>query len=123
MRCAILSDVHANLPPWRPSWPTSTLGTGWTASTTWATSWAARRGRTRWRRAGYVVPDTVAPGVEEEATGSDGPDPTGGPRDAGSSRWNAVHVRIEYDVERAVRGIEESGLPDAFADHLQRGST
>lgn len=33
------------------------------------------------------------------------------------------HVRVEYDVERAARGIEESGLPDAFADHLRRGST
>lgn len=30
-------------------------------------------------------------------------------------------VRIEYDVERARRGILESGLPDDLADHLATG--
>jgi predicted phosphodiesterase len=30
-------------------------------------------------------------------------------------------VRVRYDVERAVRGILQSELPDALADHLRRG--
>ena len=30
-------------------------------------------------------------------------------------------VRIEYDVERAMRGIRESTLPDDFADYLRAG--
>lgn len=30
-------------------------------------------------------------------------------------------VRVEYDLERAVRGIRESELPDDFADHLRAG--
>jgi predicted phosphodiesterase len=48
-------------------------------------------------RAGYVVLDVVA-----EAT--------------------AVEViRVEYDVERAMRGIRESTLPGEFADYLRRG--
>lgn len=32
-------------------------------------------------------------------------------------------VRVEYDMERAMRGIRESGLPDDFADHLRAGGT
>jgi predicted phosphodiesterase len=30
-------------------------------------------------------------------------------------------VRVEYDVERAARGIKEAGLPDEFAEHLRHG--
>jgi predicted phosphodiesterase len=30
-------------------------------------------------------------------------------------------VRVPYDVERAVRGVRESGLPDALAEHLRVG--
>lgn len=39
------------------------------------------------------------------------------------SGFDLEFVRVEYDVERAARGVEESGLPDAFAGHLRRGST
>ncbi len=37
--------------------------------------------------------------------------------------WAVEHVRVDYDVERAARAVEESGLPDAFADHLRTGRT
>jgi predicted phosphodiesterase len=30
-------------------------------------------------------------------------------------------VRVEYDVERAAAGIESSGLPSDFAEHLRKG--
>jgi hypothetical protein len=30
-------------------------------------------------------------------------------------------VRVEYDVEAAMRGIRESDLPDDFADYLRMG--
>jgi predicted phosphodiesterase len=33
----------------------------------------------------------------------------------------ADFIRVEYDVERATRGIRESDLPDDFADHLRTG--
>lgn len=39
---------------------------------------------------------------------------------------NAVdieHVRVEYDVERAMRAIRESGLPDDFAGILRTGGS
>lgn len=50
-----------------------------------------------------------------EAGGEDG-------RDAGGeATWRVEHVRVEYDVERAARGVEESDLPDAFADQLRKG--
>jgi len=29
--------------------------------------------------------------------------------------------RVEYDLERAMAGIRESGLPEAFADYLKAG--
>lgn len=32
-------------------------------------------------------------------------------------------VRVSYDVEEAARGVEESPLPDAFADMLRSGGT
>jgi predicted phosphodiesterase len=30
-------------------------------------------------------------------------------------------VRVEYDIERAMRGIRESELPDDFAEYLRTG--
>jgi predicted phosphodiesterase len=30
-------------------------------------------------------------------------------------------VRVEYDLERAAKGIRESELPDDFAEHLRNG--
>ncbi len=33
------------------------------------------------------------------------------------------HVRVEYDLERAVDGIQRSELPDEFADQLRAGGT
>ncbi len=30
-------------------------------------------------------------------------------------------VRLDYDVERAMGGIRDSGLPDALADYLDTG--
>ena len=39
-------------------------------------------------------------------------------------RFPAVEVefvRVEYDVERAMRAIRESDLPDDFAEHLRTG--
>lgn len=50
-----------------------------------------------------------------ESGGEDGPDA------GGEGGWRVEHVRVEYDVERAARGVEESDLPDAFADHLGKG--
>jgi diadenosine tetraphosphatase ApaH/serine/threonine PP2A family protein phosphatase len=41
------------------------------------------------------------------------------PRDAASVR--AEFVRVAYDVEKAARAVEESPLPDAFADMLRKG--
>ena len=37
--------------------------------------------------------------------------------------WRAEHVRVPYDVERAARAVETSGLPDAFAAQLREGRT
>jgi len=33
----------------------------------------------------------------------------------------AEFVRVEYDLDRAMAGIQESGLPDEFADYLESG--
>jgi len=41
--------------------------------------------------------------------------------EAGSGPVQVEHVRVEYDVERAVRGIRESELPDDFAGYLRTG--
>ena len=32
-------------------------------------------------------------------------------------------IRVEYDLERAMRGIRDSGLPGEFADYLKTGGT
>jgi predicted phosphodiesterase len=42
------------------------------------------------------------------------------PRNRG---FGVEHVRVDYDVERAMAGIRESALPDAFAEHLRVGGT
>lgn len=55
-------------------------------------------------RAGYVV-------LEAPDGGTDGA--RGG--------WGVEFVRVEYDVERAARGVEDSGLPDDFAEQLRAG--
>jgi predicted phosphodiesterase len=41
--------------------------------------------------------------------------------DAGSAGVRVEFVRVEYDVEEAMRGIRESELPDEFADYLRHG--
>lgn len=43
--------------------------------------------------------------------------------DLDGGRRAVEHVRVEYDIERAVRGIRESELPDAFAEILRTGGT
>lgn len=37
------------------------------------------------------------------------------------SKFSVDHMRVEYDVERAARGIMESDLPDQFAEFLKSG--
>ena len=49
-------------------------------------------------------------------------DAPGTTKDAGVG-WRARHVRVPYEVERAARAVEESDLPDAFADVLRKGSS
>ena len=41
--------------------------------------------------------------------------------DVGSGPVEVEMVRVAYDVERALRGILESELPDAFAEYLRTG--
>jgi hypothetical protein len=41
--------------------------------------------------------------------------------EAGTGAVRVEHVRVEYDVERAMRGIRESELPDDFAEYLRTG--
>ena len=41
--------------------------------------------------------------------------------EAGEGPVNAEFVRVEYDVDEAMRGIRESELPDDFAEHLRTG--
>jgi predicted phosphodiesterase len=41
--------------------------------------------------------------------------------DVNDARTVVESVRVEYDVERAALGVRDSGLPDAFADHLRTG--
>jgi predicted phosphodiesterase len=41
--------------------------------------------------------------------------------EAGSGEIGVENVRVEYDVERAMRGIRESELPDDFAEYLRTG--
>ena len=41
--------------------------------------------------------------------------------DAGDAEPRVEFVRVEYDVERAAKGILESDLPDGFAEYLRTG--
>ena len=41
--------------------------------------------------------------------------------EAGSGPVRVEQVRVEYDLERAMRGIQDSGLPDDFAEYLRSG--
>jgi predicted phosphodiesterase len=41
--------------------------------------------------------------------------------EAGSGVVQVENIRIEYDLERAMRGIRESELPDDFAEYLRTG--
>lgn len=41
--------------------------------------------------------------------------------DIGSNPPQLQMVRVEYDVERAMRGVRDSGLPDDFAEFLRNG--
>lgn len=41
--------------------------------------------------------------------------------DVGDAVPRAQLVRVEYDLDEAVRGISASGLPEDFADHLRTG--
>jgi predicted phosphodiesterase len=41
--------------------------------------------------------------------------------DAGGASVGVQFIRVEYDLERALRGIRESELPDEFANHLETG--
>ncbi|MEO7501146.1 MAG: metallophosphoesterase family protein, partial [Gemmatimonadaceae bacterium] len=40
----------------------------------------------------------------------------------GTDSFKCDYVRVEYDVERAMRGIMESDLPDDFAEFLRTGN-
>jgi diadenosine tetraphosphatase ApaH/serine/threonine PP2A family protein phosphatase len=40
----------------------------------------------------------------------------------GNGKIGVEYVRVEYDVERAIRGIRDSGLPDDFAEILRTGN-
>jgi predicted phosphodiesterase len=39
----------------------------------------------------------------------------------GAGAVRVENLRVEYDVERAMQGIRESGLPDDFAEYLRSG--
>ena len=69
----------------------------------------------------------VVEGIHFVNTGSVGRPKDGDPR-AGYVRatltrdaWDVEHVRVPYDVERAMRAIRESTLPDEFAEYLRTG--
>lgn len=67
-------------------------------------------------------------GVRFLNAGSAGRPKDGDPRacyvrlEVGQGGVDAVFERVPYDVERAARGIDESGLPGAFGDFLRTGS-
>ena len=68
-------------------------------------------------------------GVRFVNTGSVGKPKDGDPRacyvliEAGDEGFSVKFVRVEYDLERAMEGIRESGLPDEFAGQLAAGGT
>ncbi|HUR91803.1 MAG TPA: metallophosphoesterase family protein [Gemmatimonadaceae bacterium] len=69
----------------------------------------------------------VIDGIHFVNTGSVGRPKDGDPRacyvvvDLGGAAAEVEFVRVEYDVERAARGIAEAGLPEAFARQLRTG--
>ncbi len=69
----------------------------------------------------------VLAGIHFVNTGSVGRPKDGDPRAGyvrlalGKGEPNVEVVRVRYDVERAARAIEESELPDEFADYLRTG--
>jgi predicted phosphodiesterase len=71
--------------------------------------------------------DREIQGVRFVNTGTVGRPKDGDPRagyvllDIGEGAIRVEVVRVPYDVERAARGILQSELPDAFAEHLRRG--
>jgi len=40
----------------------------------------------------------------------------------GDESARVEHLRVEYDVDRAIHGIRESDLPDDFAEFLRTGN-
>jgi predicted phosphodiesterase len=40
----------------------------------------------------------------------------------GAGKVNVEYKRVDYDIERAIRGIRESDLPDDFAEFLRTGN-
>jgi predicted phosphodiesterase len=69
----------------------------------------------------------VVDGIHFVNTGSVGRPKDGDPRacyvvvDMNGPEPVVGFFRVEYDIERAVKGIEEAGLPREFADHLRTG--
>jgi len=64
-------------------------------------------------RAGYVLLGLAAP-AEAEASAAPG---------APENPVDVTFVRVPYDLERAMKGIRESALPDGFAAFLARGGS
>ncbi len=69
----------------------------------------------------------VVDGIHFVNTGSVGRPKDGDPR-AGyvwltlvEGGWGVEHVRVDYNLERAMRAIRESTLPDEFAEYLRTG--
>lgn len=66
-------------------------------------------------------------GVRFVNTGSVGRPKDGDPRagfvllEVDGAGTRVEFVRVEYDVERAARGVVEAGLPEEFAEHLRHG--
>ncbi len=66
-------------------------------------------------------------GIHFVNAGSAGRPKDGDPRacyarlDVGADGVSVEFVRVEYEIERARKGIVESELPDEFADYLRRG--
>ena len=69
----------------------------------------------------------VVDGIHFVNTGSVGRPKDGDPRacyvvvDMNGPEPVVGFFRVEYDIERAVKGIEEAGLPREFSDHLRTG--
>ena len=68
-------------------------------------------------------------GVHFVNTGSVGKPKDGDPRagyvlvETGDDGFSVEFARVEYELERSMEGIRESGLPDEFAEQLAAGGT